>query len=111
VEASFVSDEGHWATTISEAVWGWLQQPDVAWNSIQRISPWSACEVDPSRCRSLDEALFTALDFPNPESSLAPDLQAPRPSLSGFLRRGLQSLSSPERRLTPWEQGRGSPPT
>ena len=64
VVASFVSDDGRTATSVSEVVWRWLEAPDTAWSLVERISPWSACELAPERCRAFDRALFTSLDLP-----------------------------------------------
>jgi len=64
VEASFVSDSGESASSVSEVVWRWLESPETAWNLVERISPWQACERSPERCAALDSALFAALDFP-----------------------------------------------
>lgn len=63
VQASFVSDRGAAASGVSEAVWRWLEKPEVAWNLIERISPWELCEAEPLRCERLDAALFRALDL------------------------------------------------
>lgn len=65
VEASFVSDEGEWASGVPEVVWRWLQRPSVAWSLIERISPWQTCDHDRSACQRFDAALFAALDLPN----------------------------------------------
>ena len=40
VQVSFVSSTGHIATSVSEAVWHWLREPDAIWTMVQRISPW-----------------------------------------------------------------------
>ena len=64
VEASFVSDRGERASSVSEVVWRWQAAPGAAWTLVQRISPWEACERDPERCRRFDGALFASLDLP-----------------------------------------------
>jgi hypothetical protein len=66
VEASFVDDSGRGAASVSQVVWHWLEQPDTAWNLVERISPWGLCEASPERCTALDRDLFTALDLPTP---------------------------------------------
>ena len=63
VEASFLSDRGERASSVSEVVWGWHRAPGAAWSLVERISPWSACEIAPERCRSFDRALFASLDL------------------------------------------------
>lgn len=64
VEASFASDEGEYASSVSEVVWRWLARPDTAWNLIERISPWDACAEAPELCARFDRALFISLDLP-----------------------------------------------
>jgi exosortase/archaeosortase family protein len=64
VEASFTSDGGERASSVSEVVWLWLAQPETTWNLVERISPWEACEQAPRRCARFDRALFTSLDLP-----------------------------------------------
>ncbi len=64
IEASFVSDRGEVATSMSEVVWRWLEQPDAAWSLIERITPWSTCERTPGRCHELETALLASLDLP-----------------------------------------------
>jgi exosortase/archaeosortase family protein len=64
VEASFTSDGGERASSVSEVVWRWLARPDATWNLVERISPWNACEQTPERCARFDRALFTSLDLP-----------------------------------------------
>ena len=64
VEASFASDAGRTATGVSEVFWRWLERPDVAWNLIERITPWERCERAPGRCAAFDRHLFDALDLP-----------------------------------------------
>lgn len=67
VEASFVSDTGQRASSVSEVVWLWFEQPQTTWNLVERISPWSLCQEDPERCAGFDRALFAGLDFLAPE--------------------------------------------
>lgn len=62
VEASFVSDAGERATSVSEVVWRWIARPQQAWTLVERISPWDTCATDALRCRDFDAALFSALD-------------------------------------------------
>jgi exosortase/archaeosortase family protein len=64
VEASFVSDSGERASSVSEVVWRWQHAPGTRWALVERISPWSACELSPERCRDFDRALFASLDLP-----------------------------------------------
>jgi len=64
VEASFVSESGRLATGVSEVVWLWLEHPQETWQLVERISPWSVCELEPERCDRLDAALFASMDLP-----------------------------------------------
>jgi len=64
VEASFVSDRGHAATSVSEVVWLWLEAPDSTWSLVERITPWSACEITPDLCHEFGGALLASLDLP-----------------------------------------------
>jgi exosortase/archaeosortase family protein len=64
VEASFVSDRGEAATSVSEVVWRWLEEPDTTWSLIERITPWTACEANPERCLEFEGALLASLDLP-----------------------------------------------
>lgn len=64
VEASFVSDTGQTATSVSEVVWHWIGAPETTWSLVERISPWSVCENAPDRCRDFERALFASLDLP-----------------------------------------------
>lgn len=40
VQVSFVSSTGQIASSVSEAVWHWLLDPDTVWTMVERISPW-----------------------------------------------------------------------
>jgi hypothetical protein len=60
VAVSFISDQGHITSNVSEAVWRWMQEPDSVWSAIQRISPW---EQDSSITRRWDRAVLAALDI------------------------------------------------
>lgn len=60
VAVSFVSDKGHRAASVSEAVWIWFKEPNTEWTAIQRISPWD----NPTRQIQLwEESVLTALDL------------------------------------------------
>lgn len=65
VEASFVSDSGESATSVSEVLWRWLARRQ-AWSLVERITPWPVCDAEPGHCTSFDAALFAALDLPSP---------------------------------------------
>ena len=71
VEASFVSDRGESAASVSEVVFRWLERPGATWTLVERISPFEACERDPARCRRFDEALFASLDANPPALAAA----------------------------------------
>ena len=60
IAVSFVSDQGHITSNVSEAVWHWMQKRNSMWSAIQRISPW---EQDESITRQWDLAVLTALDI------------------------------------------------
>jgi exosortase/archaeosortase family protein len=64
IEASFVNDRGEAATSVSEVVWRWLEEPEMPWSLVERITPWTACEASPERCRDFEGALFASLDLP-----------------------------------------------
>lgn len=42
VNVTYLSDAGHTATSISQAVWIWLRNPHTTWTAIERAHPWSA---------------------------------------------------------------------
>ncbi len=60
VAVSFVSNQGHATSNVSEAVWRWMQEPGSVWSAIQRISPWQQDELI---TRRWDRAVLTALDI------------------------------------------------
>ncbi len=60
IAVSFVSDQGHHTSNVSEAVWRWAQEPGSVWSAVQRISPW---EQDASITRRWDRAVLAALDI------------------------------------------------
>ncbi len=60
IAVSFISDQDHITSNVSEAVWRWMQKPNSVWSAIQRISPW---EQDDSLTSQWDLAVLTALDI------------------------------------------------
>ena len=60
IAVSFVSDQDHITSNVSEAVWYWMQGSGSVWSAIQRISPW---EQDTSVIRRWDRAVLAALDI------------------------------------------------
>jgi exosortase/archaeosortase family protein len=60
IVVSFISDQGHITSNVSEAVWRWMQEQGSVWSAIQRISPW---EQDASITRRWDQAVLAALDI------------------------------------------------
>ena len=60
IAVSFLSDQDHRTSNVSEAVWRWMQNPNSVWSSIQRISPW---EQDATQTRKWDLAVLAALDI------------------------------------------------
>jgi len=61
VEVSFLSDRGHRAASVSEAVWLWLADRSTVWTAVQRISPEQA---SPAAREAFDAGVFAALDQP-----------------------------------------------
>lgn len=61
VEVSFISDRGHRAASVSEAVWFWLADRRTVWTAIQRISPETASAGERA---AFDAGVFAALDLP-----------------------------------------------
>ncbi|MBT3222864.1 MAG: hypothetical protein HN348_27625 [Proteobacteria bacterium] len=62
VETSLLSAHGRTAETVSEVVWHWMAEPET-WMLLERISPWTTCEQNPSMCTDFDAALLAAIDF------------------------------------------------
>ena len=60
VAVSFVSNQGHVVSNVSEAVWKWMQHPGITWSAIQRISPWNLEEVESNQW---DHAVKAAMDI------------------------------------------------
>jgi len=60
IAVSFISDQGHHTSNVSEAVWRWVQEPGSVWSAVQRISPW---EQDTTITRQWDRAVLAALDI------------------------------------------------
>lgn len=61
VTVSFVSGQGHIATSIAHAVWLWLQQPGLSWTMVQRIRRWHA---NPESDLAFDQSIARYLDVP-----------------------------------------------
>jgi exosortase/archaeosortase family protein len=61
VEVSFLSDRGHRAASVSEAVWLWLQDRRTVWTAIQRITAEGASAYERA---AFDAGVFAALDLP-----------------------------------------------
>ena len=60
IDVSFISDQDHFTSNVSEVVWRWMQEPSSMWSSIQRISPW---EQDATKTLQWDLAVLAALDI------------------------------------------------
>ena len=60
VAVSFVSNHGHVASNVSEAVWHWMQNPGGTWSALQRISPWNLNDDENNRW---DLAVMAAMDI------------------------------------------------
>lgn len=65
VRSTLASTDGAIVETPSEVVWRWMADGG-AWMRIERVTPWSLCEVDPAGCEAFDRALLTSLDVPVP---------------------------------------------
>lgn len=63
ISVSFVSDQGHITSNISEAVWLWLQKPQTTWTAIQRISPLN---ISATEHRRWEQAVLTSFDLTSP---------------------------------------------
>lgn len=61
IAVTYVSDDGQLATSVAEAVWHWLQNPQQSWRMVQRITPWSLAD---SERKHWDEAITSALELP-----------------------------------------------
>lgn len=59
VIVTYRSDAGETATSVSEAVWLWLQDPGTTWTAIERAHPWGAPVGQNER---FDRALAQRLD-------------------------------------------------
>ncbi|MBN2494296.1 MAG: exosortase T [Deltaproteobacteria bacterium] len=62
VAASFVSQSGRSASSLSEVAWLWMTGPREAWTLVERIAPWELCANDPETCEHFDRAALAALD-------------------------------------------------
>jgi exosortase/archaeosortase family protein len=63
VAVTFMSDRGELATSVTEAVWRWLQRPGATWTMVQRIAPWGLPE---EILVQWDTAVAQALELPQP---------------------------------------------
>jgi exosortase/archaeosortase family protein len=61
VAVTYVSDQGHQTSSIGEAIWLWLKNPNTTWTSLQRITPLSLSAAERA---VLHDAAATALDLP-----------------------------------------------
>lgn len=62
VVVTYQSDAGHLASSVSEAVWTWLLNPETTWTAIERVSRWDAPiganeRFDHALVRMLDDSL------------------------------------------------------
>jgi exosortase/archaeosortase family protein len=69
VAVTFISDRGEIATSVAEAVWRWLQEPDATWSMVQRIAPWQASV---HTLAAWDAAVVRAMDLSVPQTRVAP---------------------------------------
>lgn len=60
IAASYISNQGHVVTNISEVVWYWMQNPGSTWSALHRISPLDEPE---ETFIQWDIELMTALDI------------------------------------------------
>ncbi|MDX2169305.1 MAG: exosortase T [Deltaproteobacteria bacterium] len=76
IAATFVSDRGDYATSVSEAAWRWLQEEHSVWTELQRIAP---DDTPPAALRQLDDALAAALELPRAPPQPARPASSPHP--------------------------------
>ncbi|MGB0696900.1 MAG: exosortase T [Rhodospirillaceae bacterium] len=64
VAVTYANGAGFATSNVAEAIWQWLQAPNMAWHSIQRITPWTLPDLSRDR---FENAAVAALDLaPNP---------------------------------------------
>lgn len=66
VDVSFLSDRGHRAASVSEAVWFWLHDRETVWTAVQRISPEHAGAAERA---AFEAGAIAALDLPTHHAS------------------------------------------
>jgi exosortase/archaeosortase family protein len=59
VSVTFSAADGTTTSNVAEAIWHWLKHPDVAWQSVQRITPWS---MDDTLRGQFEAAAMAALE-------------------------------------------------
>jgi hypothetical protein len=57
---TYISDSGEVATSISEAVWRWMQDTDSTWTAIERFHP---AHAPMEQAESFDENVRNAFDL------------------------------------------------
>lgn len=60
VSVTFSAADGTTTSNVAEAIWHWLKQPRVAWQSVQRITPWS---MDDTLRGQFDAAAMASLEL------------------------------------------------
>ncbi len=61
IAVTFVSSDGQYATSVSEAVWYWMQKPGGTWSTVQRITPQA---LPMGEAHAWDRSVAAALDLP-----------------------------------------------
>lgn len=59
VSVTFSASDGTITSNVAEAIWHWLKHPQVTWQSVQRITPWS---MDDTLRGQFDTAAMAALE-------------------------------------------------
>lgn len=59
VSVTFSAADGTTTSNVAEAIWHWLKHPGVAWQSVQRITPWS---LEDARRGRFETAAMAAIE-------------------------------------------------
>lgn len=60
VSVTFSAADGTTTSNVAEAIWLWLKRPNIAWQSVQRITPWS---MDNTLRGQFDTAAIASLEL------------------------------------------------
>lgn len=81
VVVTYISDSGEVATSVSEAVWRWMQDTDSTWTAIERIHPAHAPLED---AEAFDQAVARAFDLTNTTTPRHHDIKPPTNTLDNL---------------------------